>query len=374
MTTTVAVIGAGSVGAAAGLALARDGAEVTLFDLDQPPHGLGAHAGESRLVRSLPYLEKSPGEAHMLRVALDAWDRLEQETGTRLITRCGGLAIGHRDSSALQMMFRAGGDDAEYLDFPEVTARFPQFAVGTDDVGVMDRRGGIIDPAAAVSALLDEAVKAGARTRFNTAVSALEPDEGGVVVRHSSGTDRFDKAVLAAGTMSAHIEPHLHIRSRRILLGWFRPKVDDNHLLADCPSFIWSPGPGEFLYGAPSYSGQTFKFGMEHDWGTVGDPVSEGRQTTPADVEPMREAVATYLPWLEREGERFEMHIDAWAHDNTGLLGERADRPGIILATGWSGYGFKIAPAIGLAVSDLVLGRDPRFDISALQPDRDAAG
>jgi sarcosine oxidase len=366
----VAVVGAGSVGAATALALAREGVSVTMFDRYEPPHRLGAHAGESRLVRSLPYLEKSAGEARMLVAALEEWDRIERDSGVPLITNCGGLAIGHQESAPLTMMREAGRGAAEFLDPGELAARFPQFAVQPDEVAVFDRRGGIIDPAAAVAAMIDLARRAGAETRFNTGVVGLEPVAEGVVVRTHDETQHFGKVVVAAGAFSPGVEPGLPVRARRVLLGWFQPRTGSETLLRACPSFVWSPGPGGFLYGGGSYDRRTLKVGMDHDWGYVSDAAAEGRDVRVEDATPLRAAVARYLPWLEPEGDRFEMHLDGWAADESGLLGERPDRPGIVLATGWSGYGFKIAPAIGMAAADLALQRQPRFDISALDPTR----
>jgi len=175
---------------------------------------------------------------------------------------------------------------------------------------------------------------------------------------------------MAAGAFSQCIEPGLSLRARRLLLGWFTPKAGTEHLLATCPSFVWAPTPGSFLYGGASYDGRTLKVGMDYDWGNIVNPASNVRDASVEDIAPLKAAVARHLPWLAPEGDRFEMHIDSWSTDARGILGERPGREGIVLATGWSGYGFKIAPAVGLAAADLVLGRPPRFDISALDPTR----
>jgi sarcosine oxidase len=218
--------------------------------------------------------------------------------------------------------------------------------------------------------MIDLARGAGAATRFNTGVLSLDPVHDGVLVHADDGTQHFDRAVVAAGAFSPGIEPGLPVRARRLLLGWFRPRAGSEHLLDGCPSFVWSPGVGEFIYGGPSYDDRTLKIGMDHVWGDITDPATEGRDVSAEDAAPLQNVVAQHLPWLESAGDRFEMHIDAWATDTTGLLGERPERPGIVLATGWSGYGFKIAPAIGVAAADLVLGRAPRFDVSSLNPTR----
>jgi sarcosine oxidase subunit beta len=46
----------------------------------------------------------------------------------------------------------------------------------------------------------------------------------------------------------------------------------------------------------------------------------------------------------------------------------------VLYATGFSGHGFLQAPAVGEVLRDLVLGRDPALDVTALAVDRFDAG
>lgn len=57
--------------------------------------------------------------------------------------------------------------------------------------------------------------------------------------------------------------------------------------------------------------------------------------------------------------------------DSRPLLGEIPGRPGLHVCAGFSGMGFKISPAIGVVMSELVLdGRATTVDISAFRPNR----
>ena len=60
--------------------------------------------------------------------------------------------------------------------------------------------------------------------------------------------------------------------------------------------------------------------------------------------------------------------------DSRALLGSVAGINGLIVAAGFSGMGFKICPAIGRALAELVLGEAQSVDISAFTPDRFAQG
>ena len=58
--------------------------------------------------------------------------------------------------------------------------------------------------------------------------------------------------------------------------------------------------------------------------------------------------------------------------DHNALIGEAPRAPGRFLyATGFSGHGFQMAPAVGEIVRDLYLGRPPFVDVSALAAGRE---
>ena len=60
--------------------------------------------------------------------------------------------------------------------------------------------------------------------------------------------------------------------------------------------------------------------------------------------------------------------------DHNALVGEAPDVSRFLYATGFSGHGFLMGPAIGEVLRDLVLGRTPPVDVSGLSVDRFASG
>ena len=59
--------------------------------------------------------------------------------------------------------------------------------------------------------------------------------------------------------------------------------------------------------------------------------------------------------------------------DHNGLIGETAPAGRFLYATGFSGHGFLMAPAVGEVVRDLYLGRRPAVDVTPLDAGRFAA-
>jgi sarcosine oxidase subunit beta len=87
------------------------------------------------------------------------------------------------------------------------------------------------------------------------------------------------------------------------------------------------------------------------------------------------EAVARRAPALADVGLR-----SGWAGlyemtpDHNGLIGESDAVSRFLYATGFSGHGFLMGPAVGEVVRDLVLGRPPPVDVTALSVDRFRTG
>jgi len=61
--------------------------------------------------------------------------------------------------------------------------------------------------------------------------------------------------------------------------------------------------------------------------------------------------------------------------DARPMLGEVPGRPGLIVAAGFSGMGFKISPAVGEALAELIVaGAATRVDLEVFRPSRFAEG
>ena len=56
--------------------------------------------------------------------------------------------------------------------------------------------------------------------------------------------------------------------------------------------------------------------------------------------------------------------------DHNALVGEADGVSRFLYATGFSGHGFLMGPAIGEVLRDLVLGRTPLVDVAGLSVDR----
>ncbi len=368
----VAVIGAGAVGSQTAWQLALAGVETVVYERFEAPNRWGAHDGESRLLRGLPYLETAPGDRRILAESIPAWERIQRLSDRSILDQCGGLIIDQPGSEPLRLASEAaeGLPRAHALDHATLTSRYPQFAVDPQELGVLDESGGLADPQQAVAAALELAIEAGAVVRERARVTALHSTDGAVELEFADGSrDRVHRVVLAGGAFARELIPELPLHSRRLLLGWFAPKPGQSGLVGGMPSFVWTAPDGGFLYGGPAEGGATVKVGIDAPWGEVSDAMT-GREVTVDDMAPMADAVRRHLPWLDTATARYEMHIDGWSSDGHGILGPLPRDPRILLAVGWTGHGFKISPVLGEIAASLAVTGDTGFDISHLDPAR----
>ncbi|WP_264159558.1 FAD-dependent oxidoreductase [Edwardsiella piscicida] len=96
----LAIVGSGSVGAAAGYYAALAGLRVALFDSHSPPHRLGGHHGDTRIIR-----HAGAGGDIYTPLALRAqqlWQALEEISALPLFHRCGVLSLAPRDTAFLR--------------------------------------------------------------------------------------------------------------------------------------------------------------------------------------------------------------------------------------------------------------------------------
>src|SRR5262245_8345820 len=150
MRPDVIVVGLGTMGAAASLALARRGARVLGLDRFSPPHERGAHAGGSRIIR-VAYME-GPAYVPLVQESLRLWRDLETATGVSLVEHTGGLMLGRLDSFAVAGALataQAQNLPHELLDPDEIRRRFSVFLPSDDEVGLFEEVAGLIRPEAA---------------------------------------------------------------------------------------------------------------------------------------------------------------------------------------------------------------------------------
>lgn len=362
------IIGAGSMGLAAGYYLARAGNRVLLIDAEDPPHAIGSHHGSTRLIRHA-YGEGAAYVPLALR-AQALWTELEQETGTPLFVRTGVANIGLPGDHFLDEVRRSAaryGLTLETLDGCEARNRWPAWRLCEEHIVHFEPDAGVLYCERAVGAYRKLAVMQGAALRTSAAVTRIEwhgPNSVGVVTREG---ERFSAQALlvCAGkrtpTLLAPLGMALPVTRVRKSFAWFEPAPDFGP--ERFPGFAMASAAGQF-YGFPDLSNEGLKVGR-HDGG---QPVSADAELAPFGAEPtdpgdLENFVQQFLPGAGRlrTGRICEYDVTP---DEHFIIDTAPGCPNVHVATGFSGHGFKFASAIGEALAERVMHGESRADLS----------
>jgi sarcosine oxidase subunit beta len=215
-------------------------------------------------------------------------------------------------------------------------------------------------PESVVAGYAGAARRAGARLVRDCAVTAIG-SSGGVVteVVTEKGTIATDTVICAAGAWSADVGAMVGVDlpveplRRQIVTTEAVPGLDPcTPFTIDFSSSFYFHGEGQGLLLGMSDPNETpgFTLSTSDDW-LVG----------------LGEAVERRAPALRDVG-----IAAGWAGlyemtpDHNALVGEAEGLSRFLYATGFSGHGFLMGPAIGEVMRDLYLGRPPVVDVSSL--------
>lgn len=367
-TAPIVVIGSGGIGAAVLAAIARRGVSVVGIDRFHPPHERGSTHGGSRIIRAA-YFEH-PDYVPLAREAIAGWERLETEAGMRCLHRCGVLLTGGPDSEVIPgsaSSAEAHGITIEDLDPESLRRRWPMFDLPPDHRGLFEPGAGLVVPETGVAAHLEVARRHGAELLHGVEVEAIEDGEAHSTVVCGGRRIESPCVIVAAGAWTRQLLPELapaslhvqrkamvwcdavagrsaEIRSDR-LPAWL---VDDNGRFGD----------GAY-YGVPAHEGQLGPSGIKIGFHGPGVPVDPDHHRDAPGTEIMdrfHREVSRFLPGLLSVPHAAKSCLYTMSVDQDFVIDRVPGRPGIVVAAGFSGHGFKFAPALGERIADMAIG------------------
>ncbi|WP_416429779.1 FAD-dependent oxidoreductase [Paenarthrobacter nicotinovorans] len=366
----IAVVGVGTVGAQALYSLAgRENIEVHGFERYSPGHANGAAGGEGRIFRRV--LGAQDEYRPLIDRAFTLWDQLEQATGRRMRIFAGSLTIAPRDSlyaGAMRSEAEAAGRELESLT-PEAMRRLYSFQHFHDsDIGLLDRDGGVIRSELANLLTAQAAADRGAHIHSREEVMGISEGPNGVSLTTDGAVYTFDQVIVTTGAWAHQLAPSVAstVHVHKPVSGWFVPK-DDGALFGPGPVFGRS-APIQF-YGIPNADQRMVKLGYA---GMRQTPISTAPEpsdyfVSAQELDHFTEIVETHFPGLHPEPVRVNAYFEGYTDDARPVLQKASNR--VTLALGFSGNGFKFAPALGEVAADLALDNDPSVDVSFLRRD-----
>ncbi len=372
-TAEVVVIGGGVNGTSIVYALASRGVKAVL--VEKGALASGASGRSSALVRMHYTNEWDARLAWASFPVFEHWSELMG--GPPVFTRTGFVNVVAPPYAANLRrnveMLRSIGVNTTALTAAELKALQP--CANVEDIGgaAYEPDSGYADPAETVEGFRRRAEELGARIMQWTAVTKIDRRESRVRgVETSAGRVETEAVVLAAGAWSGRLGRDIGLDLR------MRPKAIDT-VAVTRPAELREPHM-IFIdnvlgnYFRPEAGGLTLVGVPCQEWEI--DPDTLGTGLPPQAASRGAELLTHRIPAMERATlARGYRAFDGYSQDRHAILGRVDGIDGLYVATAFSGSGFKIAPAVGMCMAELITeGRAKTVDIEAFSLRRFALG
>lgn len=369
-TADVIIVGAGVQGTSLGFHLAARGARVLIVEATST--AAGATGRSSGFVRMHYDLESDARLAWRSFPYFQAW---QEHVGAG---DCGFVRTGYLQlmPDALAAAVRANvathqaiGIVTRTVSPAEVADLVPGAVTDGIGIGAYEAESGYADPSGTAAGFLAAARRLGARYLQGCRVSSVAI-EGERVVGVDSDRGRLSAPVVvdAAGAWAAALARTAGVDVP--VQAWRHDTAFFGLPAGRTPDFPIVIDEMHEVYFRPEGSDMML-VGLEGANEVGGSPDRPLTGARPATVEDMISRVVARVPWMS-EGTFRTAHggQDGITPDQHPLLGA-AGPDGFYLLCGFSGTGFKTAPAIGMCLAELILdGRATTVDISGYAPDR----
>ena len=379
-TADVVIVGGGLEGTAAAWALSQRGVtDVVVAERSTVASGMtGKSSGIVRCHYGVSSL------AAMAATGLEVFEQAEDIFGTDIGFRQTGyvVGVGEQNVDALRKSLaaqRSVGVETEEIDKSEVAGLWPFADLSPFAAFGWEARGGYGDAYQTAQAFSASARAAGVRVRQGTAVAGLLVDGDRVTgVRLADGSEiSAGTTVVATGVWTRpFLAPYgidMPIKVIREQIVMIDPGIDIGKVpvFSDLVSlqYVRPEVGGEILFGNSDLPG--------YDQIDPADPDTYSNRATDDFVDLTVDKVGTRFPGLPDASisSSYAGCYDVTPDYNPVI--SRGPLDGLVLAAGFSGHGFKIAPAVGRLVAALVVdghSSDPRIPASDFRFSRFAEG
>jgi sarcosine oxidase, subunit beta len=373
------VIGAGVIGASVAYNLSRRGLKVLI--LERKSVGAGATGSSSGLVRMHYDIEVDSALAWESFHFFRNWrERIGGDTSTALSASCGFKKTGFLQIVAPEKnehlranveMHKRIGILTEVVTAEDVRKIAPMFSTDDFELAAYEPESGYADPVLTTNSFIENAKVNGAVLKQDCEATGIRTS-GGKVVGVDSGKGSFDAPVVVncAGTFAGRIaklvgvEIPLDTWTHDVAFVKRPPKVGMHPTVIDDVLSMYFRPEGELTLVA-----------LEDD-NRMGElPESDLSRVEPEFVMRAIDRICQRVGDME-EGALHSTHVgrDGLTPDQRAVM-DKAGPEGFYVACGFSGTGFKLSPAVGVCMSELILdGGAKLVDISSLNLDRFARG
>jgi sarcosine oxidase subunit beta len=375
-TFDVIIVGAGVIGCSSAFRIAQRGLSVCV--LDKGTIGCGGTGRSSAIIRQ-HYSNKLT--ARMALDSLRVFQEFDAVVGGEVgFTQTGFLAIssqedlvGLQSNVALQ---QAVGIDTQFLTPADLRQQFPYLDSGEMAGAAYEPEGGYADPHLTVNAFADAARRLGVQFKLNQAVTGIKIEAGCVAgVETGGGFLAAPMVINCAGAWGGQVGEmagiELPVKACRVQVSQFvRPAGQESA----------HPVVVDFVHGSylRSETGGITLAGLidPSEADAVVDPDAYAEHLDDDFVtESGEKMIARYPALIDARSTGGYASLYSVTPDWHPIVDEIGQGSGLFVCTGFSGHGFKLAPAVGVMVADMVTGTsEPEYSTHLFRANRYAEG
>lgn len=358
------IIGGGIFGITGAIELRRRGHRVTVIDSDTVPTSRASSTDVSKVIR----MDYGADEFYcrLMERAMDGWRAynrawqapLFHETGFAILSSA-PLAPGTFAGDSFALL-SARGHTLSRLDADDIADRYTDWRAGMYIDGYFNPRAGWAESGQVVAALAARASDLGVEMCLGTPVRRLLTDDARVcAIELATGAMMSaDAVIVAAGSWTPALVPELTDMLPAIAQPVIHLRPPDSQRFTDARFPTWAADIEKTgFYGFPATAEGVLKI-ANHGPGIAVERGAEPEWPAGADGK-FRDFLRASLPGLAEAPivhRRLCRYSDS--RDGNFVIAAHPDRPGLVVAAGGSGHGFKFAPVLGALIADAVEGRD----------------
>ena len=351
------VIGSGAMGLAAQYQLSQNNIKSLAFEQFAFVHDYGSTHGQTRAIQYGYYDDDD--YMSMLMESHAGWDLLARETGKNFLQQVGKLEVYKQGSIAMDDVVKT----KERYDLPleiisdyaELKRRYPFFNFAEDHIAVTDSISGFINidlAREAFEAAIDENICV---RRDNEKVIDWRPEGEKIVVITDQAEYTTNKLIITPGSWYEIIKYKLpNVRIRQKSLCWFDVNVGSQNDLDNMPVFMYFDGD-DLLYGFPPYDGQ-IKIGKHTGGRIIASPDLLNAEENTEEVAAMTDFADKFLNCVVTEPTHVKNCLYTQTLNSDFIIDKHPEFANVAFAIGFSGHGYKFAPAVGRLLFSLLFG------------------
>ena len=221
---------------------------------------------------------------------------------------------------------------------------------------------GFVQPEKAILCHAGLALSSGAELRTNETVLGWSSKNGIINVQTNSGSYTGKKLVITAGAWAPGLLPELKetLEISRQLVAWVKPKRPE--AFGQDAFTCWTleaTGQEGIFYGFPMLDPTTFgppkglKIGYHHPARFISDPATLDRSALAGEIEELKSFMTNFMP--EVYDGLYDSKICMYTNtaDSNFIIDTLPENENVIIATGFSGHGYKFASLVGEILAEL---------------------